>query len=135
MYIEGVYENEVRVEVQGNDAKFNFIEFGKCLIGINHGDRIKIDRLCGVMTRNQAEAWGRTTFRRWWLGHIHHKVMQEHDSGVTCESFHTLAPIDAWHSGAGYGAENRVTLITLSKEYGEVNRMSPSLQMIRALAS
>lgn len=135
MVIEAVYEKEPRVTVQGNDARFNFIEFGKCLIGVNHGDQINANRLCGVMTRNQAEAWGRTTFRRWWLGHIHHKVMQEHDSGVTLESFHTLAPIDKWHATSGYGAESRVTMLTLHKEFGEVNRMSPSLEMVRAHAA
>tara|TARA_R110002096_G_scaffold271310_1_gene465070 strand:+ start:684 stop:1880 length:1197 start_codon:yes stop_codon:yes gene_type:complete len=132
LYCEAVYEHEPRVEVQGNDSKFNFIEFGNCLIGINHGDGINANRLAGVMTRGQAEAWGRTTFKRWWMGHIHHKQMFEHDSGVTLESFHTLAPIDAWHSGAGYGSERRVTMITLHKQYGEVNRMSPSLELIRA---
>lgn len=134
LYMEGVYENESRVTVQGNDAKFNFIEFGKCLIGVNHGDKINANRLAGVMTRVMAEAWGRTTFRRWWMGHIHHKTAQEHDSGVTIESFHTLAPVDDWHAASGYGAERRVTLITLHQEYGEVNRMSPSLEMIRAYA-
>jgi len=133
MYIEGVYENEPRVEVRGNDAKFTFIEFGKCLIGINHGDRINASRLAGVMTRLAAPAWGRTNFWRWWVGHIHHKTKQEHDSGVTIESFHTLAPVDNWHSASGYGAEQRITMITLHKEYGQVNEISPSLAMLRAI--
>ena len=133
MYIDAVYEKEPRVDVRGNDSKFNFIEFGKCLIGVSHGDGINANRLAGVMTTKAAEAWGRTTFRRWWQGHIHHKQAFEHDSGVTIESFHTLAPIDAWHSDSGYGSEQRVTMITLHREYGEVNRMSPSLNMIRAL--
>ena len=135
MMLEVAYENEPRVDVRGNDAKFNFIEFGQCLIGITHGDQINANRLAGVMTKNAAPAWGRTTFRRWWQGHIHHKQAFEHDSGVTIESFHTLAPLDAWHSDSGYGAEQRVTMITLHRIYGEVNRMSPDLKMIRAMAS
>lgn len=135
VYIEAVYENEPRVEVLPNDSKFNFIEFGKCLIGINHGDQINMPRLVGVMTRLQAEAWGRTTFRRWWTGHIHHKVKKETDFGCTVESFHTLAPSDEWHAASGYGAERRVTLLTLHKEFGEVNRMEPTLEMIRAFAA
>lgn len=133
-FLEAAYEQEPRVEIQGNDAKFNFIEFGKCLIGVNHGDGINASRLAGVMTRLAAEPWGRTSFKRWWTGHIHHKVAQEHDSGVTIESFHTLAPIDAWHSASGYGSEQRVTMITLHKKFGEVNRTAPSLEMIRAIA-
>ena len=131
-YLEAVYENEPRVKVMPNDAKFQFLEFGKNLIGINHGDKINISRLAGVMTKFQSEAWGRTTFRRWWMGHIHHKQAIEHDSGVTVESFHTLAPVDAWHSASGYSSERRVTMITLHKEYGEVSRMAPSIELIRA---
>ena len=135
MYIGAVYENEPRVIVQGNRAKFNYLEFGKNLIGINHGDGINTSRLVGTMTKMQAEAWGRTTFRRWWIGHIHHKTKQETDFGCTVESFNTLAALEAWHAGCGYGAERRITMITLHKEFGEVSRMEPSIQMIRALAA
>lgn len=131
MFVEAVYDKEPRVQVLDNASKFNFIEFGKCLIGVNHGDKINIQRLAGVMTRKQSEAWGRTTYRRWWLGHIHHKTVQEHETGVVMESFNTLAPTDSWHSESGYGASRSVTMITLHKEYGEVNRMSPSIQMVR----
>ena len=133
MYLEAVYENEPRVEVLGNDSKFNVIEFGKCLIGVTHGDGINHSRLAGVMTKKFAQAWGRTVFRRWIVGHIHHKQAVEHDAGVTIESFHPLGPLDAWHSASGYGAEQRVTMVTYHREYGEVNRISPSLAMLRAL--
>jgi hypothetical protein len=132
MFLEACYEKEPRVQIQNNESKFNFIEFGQCLIGINHGDQINANRLAGVMTKLQSEAWGRTSFRRWWMGHIHHKQMFEHDTGVTLESFHTLAPVDYWHSASAYGSERRVTLLTLHREFGEVNRMSPSLELIRS---
>lgn len=131
MIIEVAYENEERVVVLGNDSKFNFIEFGQCLIGVNHGDKINHSRLAGVMTKLMAPAWGRTTFKRWITGHIHHKQVIETDAGVTIESFHTLAPAEIWHADSGYGAERRVTMITYHKEFGEVNRMSPSLDMVR----
>jgi hypothetical protein len=135
MVLEAVYENEPRVVVQGNDAKFNFLEFGKNLIGVNHGDGLNHARLAGIMTKDQAEAWGRTTFRRWWIGHIHHKQVIEMDAGVTIESFHTMAPTDAWHSSSGYQSERRVSMLTLHKQFGEVNRICPSLDMLRAQAT
>jgi|TARA_B110000908_G_scaffold134021_1_gene158316 hypothetical protein len=131
LYIEALYEKEPRVTVNGNESKFTFIEFGKCLIGINHGDKINHSRLTGVMTKTQAQAWGRTSYRRWWLGHIHHKTKQETDHGVTIESFHTLAPLDAWHAASGYGAERRITMLTLHKDFGQVNEVNPNLDMIR----
>jgi hypothetical protein len=135
MFLQGIYEKEPRVEVQGNRAKFNYIEFGKCLIGVNHGDKINTSRLVGTMTKMQAEAWGRTTFRRWWIGHIHHKTKQETDFGCMVESFNTLVPLESWHAACGYGAERRITMITLHKEFGEVSRLEPSIEMIRAMST
>jgi hypothetical protein len=132
MFLEAVYEKEPRVSVFGNDSKFNFIEFGKNLIGVNHGDGINDNRLAGVMTRCAAEAWGRTRYRRFWTGHIHHKTKREHDSGIIFESMPVLSPVDSWHSDSGYGAERGVTMITLHKEFGEVMRMEPSIEMVRA---
>jgi len=133
MYIQGVYENEPRVTVQGNRSKFNFIEFGKCLIGVNHGDKINTNRLVGTMSKYMAEAWGKAVFRRWWIGHIHHKTKQETDFGCSVESFNTLVPLESWHSASGYGAERRITMITLHKEFGEVFRIEPSIQLIRSI--
>jgi hypothetical protein len=135
LIIEAYYEKEPRVTVLANDSKFNYIEFGKCLIGITHGDKINHSRLCGVMTRDQAPAWGRTTFRRWITGHFHHAQTKEHDAGVTIETFATLAPSDAWHASSGYGAESKATLITYHREYGEVMRLSPSINLIREHAA
>ena len=132
MVMEAYYDKEPRVTIEQPEQKFHFLEWGKCLIGINHGDKINVSRLCGVMTRLASEEWGRTNFKRWWLGHVHHKVAQEHDSGITLESFHTLAQNDKWHAQSGYGAESRMTMITLHKEYGEIGRQSPSLELIRA---
>jgi len=135
MVMEAYYHKEPRVVIAQPEQKFHFLEWGKCLIGIHHGDKINAHRLCGTMTRLQAEAWGRTNFKRWWLGHIHHKTAQEHDSGITLESFHTLAQSDKWHAQSGYGAESRITMITLHKEWGEVSRMSPSLNLVRDSAA
>lgn len=133
--MEALYEKEPRVIIKQPEQKFHFLEWGTCLIGVHHGDKLNANRLCGTMTRLAAPAWGRTTFKRFWLGHIHHKTAQEHDSGCTLESFHTLAPTDKWHAQSGYGAEQRITMITLSKEFGEVSRMSPSLNLVRAKAA
>ena len=135
LIIEAYFENEPRVKVLTNDSKFNFIEFGQCLIGVTHGDKINHSRLCGVMTREQAPAWGRSTFRRWITGHFHHAQTKEHDAGVTIETFATLAPADAWHSSSGYGAESKATLITYHRQHGEVMRLAPSINLIREHAA
>ena len=132
MYLQGVYENEPRVDIPGNDSRFFFKEFGKNLIGVNHGDKMNQQRLADVMTRNASEAWGRTKYRTWLIGHIHHKQKVGIDSGVTIESFNTLAPVDYWHASSGYKADQNVSMITYHREFGEVNRMTPHLEMLRA---
>lgn len=132
MFLEGVYEKDERIIVEPTMSKFYFLEFGKNLIGVTHGDQIPAPRLAGVMTRLASEQWGRTTWRRWWVGHIHHRTQQAMDAGLTIESFNTLAGTDAWHAASGYGGERGISLITLHKEYGEIGRHCPSLEMIRA---
>lgn len=134
MYLEGVYENEPRVDVLGNDSKFNFLEFGQNLVMVNHGDQINDNRLAGTMVRLGKEAWGRTQYHRIWTGHIHHRTKKEHDSGAVIETFPILPPVDEWHAGSGYGAERGLTVITLHREFGQVSEYAPSIEMIRAMA-
>jgi hypothetical protein len=132
MFLEGVYEKDPRIIVEPTHSKFYFLEFGVNLIGVTHGDQIPANRLAGVMTRLASEMWGRTKYRRWWVGHIHHKQKLALDAGCTVESFNTLAGTDAWHAASGYGGERGIEMITLHKEFGEIARLSPSLEMIRA---
>jgi hypothetical protein len=134
LMLECVYENEPRVEVFGNDSKFNFFEFGQNLIMVNHGDMINDNRLAGTMVRLGREAWGRTKYHRIWTGHIHHRTKKEHESGALIETFPILPPVDAWHAGSGYGAERGITMMTLHRDYGQVSEYAPSLDMIRAMA-
>ena len=132
MFLEGLFEKSPNIIVEPTESKFYFLEFGKNLIGITHGDRIPANRLAGVMTRLAAEQWGRTQYRRWWVGHIHHKQKIALDSGCVVESFNTLAGTDAWHTASGYGGERGIEMIVLHKEFGEIGRQSPSLEMVRA---
>lgn len=134
-YLEGVYENEPRVTVFGNDSKFNFLEYGNSLFMINHGDGINDNRLAGTMTRLASEAWGRTRYHRILTGHIHHKTRREHDSGAVIESFPILPPVDAYHSDHGYGAERGVTMFNIHKEFGPFDRCEFPIEMIRAIAA
>jgi len=132
MVLEAAYEKDPRVIVEPVKGKFFFWEFGKNLIGVTHGDKIPGHRLAAVMTQRQAEAWGRTVFRRWWVGHIHHKRYQEVECGCSIESFNTLAPVDAWHAAMGYAAQRGIEMITLHRDYGQVGRQNATIEMVRA---
>lgn len=128
------YENEPRVIIDRAPSAFHYIEHGKVLIGTNHGHNCKGERLPGVMATDQAEAWGRTKFRYWYLGHVHHQTVKE-CSGVTLETFGTLTAKDAWAAFGGYRAQQNMKCIIHHKEFGEVARHTVNPDMLKEVAA
>ena len=128
------YENEPRVIIDKAPAAFHYIEHGKVLVGTHHGHTCKGDRLPGVMAADQSEAWGRTKYRYWYLGHVHHQNVKEY-AGVTVESFNTLTAKDAYSAFGGYRAQQNMKCIVLHAEFGEVSRHTVSPEMLRGIAA
>lgn len=117
-----VYENEKRVTVETSPSLFSYIEFGKNLIGMHHGHTCKPDKLPGVMAADKAEAWGRTLYRQWWLGHVHHQSVKEYP-GCTVETFNTLAFKDAYAAAGGWRSHENMKAVILHRDHGEVGRL------------
>jgi hypothetical protein len=127
------YENEPRVIIETSPAPFHYFEHGKVLIGTHHGHSCKGERLPGVMAADQAPAWGRTKYRYWYLGHVHHQSVKEY-AGVTVESFNTLAAKDAYAAWGGYRAQQNMKCLILHTEYGEVGRYTVNPDMLKSAA-
>ena len=127
--IQAFFADNPRVTVDLSPSKFWFYEFGKVLIGATHGDTVKHEALLGVMACDQAQAWGRTSHRYWYTGHVHHQSVKEFP-GVICESFRTLAAKDAYAAGHGYRAGRDMVCITQHREHGEVERHRCDIGMI-----
>lgn len=123
------YRRNKRVTVDTSPSVFNYFEHGKCLVGVHHGHKARIERLPGVMAADQAEAWGRTKHRYWWLGHVHHQRVIE-AAGVTMESFNTLAAKDAYAHAGGWRARRHMQCIVLHAEHGEVARSTVTAAMV-----
>jgi len=115
------YEREPRVIVDTSPAKFHWHRFGKCLIGVTHGDTVKPDKLGPIMATDRPRDWGETLHRYWYCGHVHHDSLKEYP-GVIVESFRTLAARDAWHHAAGYRSGRDLKLDVLHREHGRINR-------------
>lgn len=124
-----MYEDEPRVTIDDAPTPYHYVEWGQCMFGVHHGHSCKPDRLPGVMASDQAEMWGRTKYRYWYTGHIHHDTKKEF-AGVTQESFRTLAAKDAYATWGGYRSGQDSKCIVLHKEYGEVERHTVNLAMI-----
>lgn len=127
------YSAEPRVRVVPNETKFIYWQWGATLIGVHHGDRIKRQQIYEAMTRDKRKEWGESDHVYFWTGHIHHKSAEE-IGGCLFESFNTLAAPDAWHAGAGYGANREMQQITLHKTHGIVARNVCGVEMARLAA-
>ncbi|WP_426287509.1 hypothetical protein [Luteibacter sp. E-22] len=116
-----VYENEPRVTIDTNPSVFSYYRWGKVLLGAHHGHACKSDKLPGVMACDRAKDWGETTHRHWLIGHIHHESKKEF-SGVSVESFNTLAAKDAYAANGGWRSGRSMQAIVYHAEHGEVAR-------------
>lgn len=129
LMMDALYENEPRVEVITSPNPYWFYEFGKNLIGTCHGDGAKGCDLPLLMAHDAPEMWGRTEFRVWFVGHVHHKDIKEY-TGCTVEYMRTLAAKDAWHHGKGYRAQRDMQAITLHRDTGESERHTCNIAVI-----
>jgi len=131
LYLASWFKNEPRVQVEESPAMFWYMKFGKNLIGVTHGHTAKAEKLGVIMSVDQKENWSTTDHRYWYTGHIHHQSVKEFENCVV-ETFRTLAGKDSWHAGAGYRSGRDMKCIVLHKEFGEIQRHTVNLAMVRA---
>ena len=124
-----IYEKEPRVIINKDQTPFHYIEFGNSAIGVHHGHTAKSMKLPGVMAADKPEMWGRTKYRHWYTGHIHHDTLTEY-SGCTVETFRTLAAKDAYATWGGYRALQDSKCIVHHIKHGEVERHTINLAAI-----
>ena len=116
------YQKEKRVKILDPHGFFHTLVFGKTLIAVHHGDKIKAPKLAAILPRMLPEQWSSTNYRKWLVGHIHHQNAIETDNGVFVESFGTLAFPDSYHASHGYSASSVMTQITFHRDGGEALR-------------
>lgn len=129
--LANIYENEPRVIIHDAPTKRHYLRHGKVLLGVTHGHQTKDRDLPGILATERAEDWGQTKHRYYYRGHHHHDMRVEFN-GCIVEQMRTLAPGDAWAVGSGYLSGRDMKLITHHKEYGEVSRITCSIDMLRA---
>lgn len=127
--LSNYYENNPRVHIDTSPAKFHWYRFGKCLIGVTHGDTVKFNELPQIMAVDRKKDWGETDHRHWYCGHVHHDSVKEFP-GVTVETMRTLAPSDAWHAAKGYRSGQDMKLDVWHAERGRENRMIVGIRQL-----
>lgn len=119
--LKSYFENDPRVYIETRPRQVHYFHFGRCLLGMHHGHLTKPQNLPLLMAADRTEEWGKTMFRRFYCGHVHHESVKEFP-GCTVETFRTMAPKDAWHANMGYRAGNDMQVHVWSKTYGLINR-------------
>lgn len=128
-----VYEKEKRVIVHDQPTRRHYIRHGKVLIGATHGHQTKDAGLPGIMATERPGDWGETKYRYFLRGH-HHQNKRTEFNGCLVEQFRTLAPGDAYAVGHGFLSGQDMQAIVLHEDYGEVSRMTCSINLLRDLA-
>jgi predicted phosphodiesterase len=120
------YRDNPRIEVQRKGGEFFVMEWGKVMIASHHGDKAKAERLVMHMADEWAEMWGRTRYRFYFTGHMHHTKMQD-IGGVQVEQLRAVAPRDAYAASHSYSSRSEMQAITYQKDSGEVSRVKVAL--------
>jgi hypothetical protein len=106
--LEARYGMDDQVIIDNGASPRKYYEYGKVLLGLSHGKYEKENALPLLMATEKPEAWGRTIFHEWHLGHFHKKrnvkfavfdkaqIVNE-DIGVTVRYLSSLTGTEQWH--------------------------------------
>ena len=95
------FRNDKRVTIEMGATTRKYLTWGKCLIGLTHGDKAQksLGELMAVEARKE---WGQALLRDIHHGHRHSEAMVTTKGGVTIRQHPALCPPDGWHSAEGY---------------------------------
>ena len=124
-----LYENEPRVTVDNSADVYYCYEFGKTSLFYHHGHKRRPANIDHVFASKFRDVFGRTDFSYGHMGHMHH-IDQKETNLMVIEQHRTLAAKDAYASRGGYLSGRSASVITYSRNFGEVGRVSISPDMV-----
>jgi hypothetical protein len=120
-----IYEDVAGVEVDIAPTSRKYVRFGKNLIGFSHGKE-EGKRIQTLMQQEAAEDWGKTTFREWHLGDLHHEAAEE-IGGIIHRRISSITAADGWHAKKGFRATRKANGYVWDKERGLVFTISSNV--------
>jgi hypothetical protein len=96
-----VYADCRDVTIDNAPTQRKYVEFGRCMLLLTHGDKGKREDYPLLMATEQPAMFGRTLYREAHTGHLHQTKVQEYH-GVRVRILPSLAGADAWHAENGY---------------------------------
>lgn len=127
--IESWFHNSKNISFQTDIIHRKYVEYGKNLIGFDHGDGSKEKDSHNILAEECREAWGRTKFGYLYKHHIHHKrklkwIDGEDHIGITVEYLRSQSSADPWHHRNGYVSKKAVEGFIHHKDNGQVARLT-----------
>lgn len=129
------YENEPRITVDSSASTFYVYEFGQTSLFYHHGHKRKINSIDGVFAGKFREIFGRTKFSYAHLGHLHSDELKSAPTTIKVERHETLAAPDAFAANGGWLSGRSAKVITYSKQFGEVGRLTLTPEMVTGAAA
>jgi len=115
--IQAWYREIDGVTVDITPTTRKYVKFGRCLIGYSHGKE-EGKRISYLMQIEWPEAWGKSDFREWHLGDLHHEEAAE-TGGIIIRRISAITRTDAWHAEKGFlGAIRKAQAFIWDKEKG-----------------
>ena len=124
-----LYENEPRVTIDNTHSPYYCYEWGKTSLFFHHGHKQRMANISTVFAGLYRHVFGRTTYSYAHMGHLHHVESKENQMMIV-EQHPTLAGRDAHSSRGGYLSKRAANIITYSKTYGEVSRVTIRPEMV-----
>ena len=125
-----IYEDEPRVTVDISPSPYNAYEFGNTALFFHHGHKKRVTAVSDVFVAKFREMYGRTKYAYAHTGHLHSIDVKENNLMIV-EQHRTLAAPDAYSARGGWISGRDAKVITYSKEYGEVSRVTINSDMLK----
>lgn len=95
-----------------------YIKYGKCLIGLGHGDNEKVSDLDKIMPAEADKLWSSTEYRELVLSHKHQRILID-SKGHLVRRLSCLSPSDRWSNKKAYiGTLKQLQSLVYDKEKG-----------------
>lgn len=105
--LSAYFRNDDRVVVDTSPSPRKYRAFGKCLLGMAHGDN-EGKRAANIMQVEVPKLYGEAQYRCLHLGHQHHEKVED-INGVVVRYLPSPAPADSWHTRSGFlGAQRKI---------------------------
>lgn len=125
----------VDIDVANNLRRRKYEAYGPVVLGFDHGDRAKPERLVSVMLHEARELMAKARTLEIHLGHLHkareyvYVNTDTHSGGVRVRTLPSLSGTDLWHYSEGYVGTMRAAEAYLwSKDSGYAGHFSENVR-------